>query len=108
VFVKKALFDILFFGAGENPKKALNLVKEKLLTNKGYKKYSDSGFIGDRTIRVVAPGTFKAYREWKIETSGISLFQIKVPVTVADTETKDWVVRRVIFEVEKVSLESRI
>ena len=92
---------------GENPRKALTLVKEKLLTHEGYKKYTDIGFIGDPTIRIVAPGTFKAYREWKIETTGISPVQIKVPVTVADTETKDWVVRRVIFEVEKVSLESR-
>jgi hypothetical protein len=83
-------------------------VKEKLLTNEGYKKYSDGGFIGDPTIRIVAPGTFRAYREWKIETSGFSPGQIKVPVTIADAEARDWVVRRVMFEVEKVSLKFRI
>ena len=90
----------LFFCPGENPGKALAIVKEKLLTNEGYKKYSDGGFIGDPTIRVVAPETFKAYREWKIQTSGFSPGQIKVPVTIADTEARDWVVQRVVFEVE--------
>jgi GH3 auxin-responsive promoter len=80
-------------------------VKKKLLTNEGYKKYSDSGFIGDPTIRIVAPGTFKAYRQWKIEKSAFSPGQIKVPVTIVDAETRDWVVQRVVSEVEKVSFE---
>ena len=81
------------------------IVKEKLLTNEGYTKYSDGGFIGDPTIRIVAPGTFKAYRQWKIETSAFPSGQIKVPVTMADANTRDWVVQRVVSEVEKVSFE---
>ena len=35
-------------------------MKEKLLTNERYKKYSDDGFIGDSIIHIVAQGTFGA------------------------------------------------
>jgi hypothetical protein len=87
---------------GENPAKALAVVKKGLLSNAGYKKYTDGGFIGDPTIRIVAPGTFKAYRQWKIETSDFAPGQIKVPVTIADLETREWLVERVLYEVENM------
>jgi len=39
----------------------------------GYAKYSEGeNIIGDPTIRILKPGTFKEYRHWKAETSGIN------------------------------------
>ena len=63
----------------------------------GYKLYSDG--IGDPTIRILKPGTFKEYRHWKAETSGINPGQIKIPTMVTDAATLDWLVERVAMEV---------
>lgn len=80
-------------------KGALTKVQDFLLENVGYKKYFDSGFIGEPTIRIVAPGTFKAYREWKTQKSGFPVGQVKVPTTIVDVETRQWMAKRVSVEI---------
>ncbi|KIJ93846.1 hypothetical protein K443DRAFT_111444 [Laccaria amethystina LaAM-08-1] len=84
---------------GPDPDSAPRKVQEVLLTNPGYKKFTDYGRIGMPTIRIVAPRTFRAYREWRLELTGRPMGQIKVPTTTVDVATKEWLARRVILEV---------
>ena len=58
------------------------------------------------TIRVVAPRTFRAYREWRLELTGRPMGQIKVPTTTVDVATKEWLAKRVILEVGLPSVPS--
>ena len=74
-----------------------SLISKKLLADMGYTLYSDG--IGDPTIRILKPGTFKEYRQWKGDTSGISSGQIKVPTMLTDPVTIDWLANRVVLEV---------
>ncbi|KAF8959159.1 GH3 auxin-responsive promoter [Flammula alnicola] len=83
---------------GSNSGSALTQLKEKMLTHGDYKKYTDAGYIGDPTVRIVAPGTFKAYRDWKIKNTGFTPGQIKVPCTIVDAETSEWLIERVVME----------
>jgi len=82
---------------GRDPSRALTIIKERLLTDKGYKSYSDG--IGDPTIRILKPGTFKEYRHWRAETGGINAGQIKVPTMLIDPVTLEWLAERVVIEV---------
>ena len=86
-----------FYLIGQDPARALMIIKEGLLTDQGYKLLSDE--IGDPTIRLLKPGTFKEYRHWKAETSGINAGQIKVPAMLTDPVTLEWLAERVIIEV---------
>ena len=84
---------------GRDPVQAIAIIKEKLHTDKGYKLYSGDG-IGDPTIRILKPGTFREYRNWMAKKNGISSSQIiKVPTTLRDPVTIDWLVERVVLEV---------
>ena len=74
-----------------------SLISKKLLADMGYTLYSDG--IGDPTIRILKPGTFREYRHWKAETSGINAGQIKVPIMVTDPATLEWLSERVMIEV---------
>ena len=57
--------------------------------------------VGAPTVRVVRPGTFREYRDWKIRKSGKGTgMQVKVPVVVLDRETVDWLEERVVDEVK--------
>ncbi|KAH7913708.1 GH3 auxin-responsive promoter [Hygrophoropsis aurantiaca] len=53
--------------------------------------------IGEPTIRILEPGTFSEYRQWR---AGIAraFGQIKVPVFVTDEATKEWLEERVMQE----------
>jgi hypothetical protein len=83
---------------GRDPVQATAIIKEKLHTNLGYELHSDE--IGNPTIRILKPGTFKEYRHWKAKTNGISSSQIiKVPTMLTDPVTIDWLVERVVLEV---------
>ena len=84
---------------GRNPAQALVIVQERLQKNAIYKTYCDDSFAGDPTIRILKPGTFKEYRQWKGDTSGISSGQIKVPTMLTDPVTIDWLANRVVLEV---------
>ena len=84
---------------GRNPAQALVVVQERLQKDAAYKNYCDDSFAGDPTIRILKPGTFKEYRQWKGDTSGISSGQIKVPTMLTDPVTIDWLANRVVLEV---------
>jgi hypothetical protein len=89
--------DLLF--SGRDPAQAIAIVNAKLQTDMGYAKYFGENIIGDPTIRILKPGTFKEYRHWKAETSGINSGQIKVPTMLTDPVTCGWLVKRVVLEV---------
>ncbi|KIM36507.1 hypothetical protein M413DRAFT_287801 [Hebeloma cylindrosporum] len=84
---------------GRNPAQARVLVQGRLQTDIAYKNYCDDSYAGDPTIRVLKPGTFKEYRQWKGDTNGISAGQIKVPTMLTDAVTIDWLAQRVMLEV---------
>jgi len=84
---------------GRNPAHALVVVQEKLKTDAAYKNYCDDSYAGDPTIRILEPGTFKEYRQWKGDTRDISSGQIKVPTMLTDPVTINWLADRVVLEV---------
>ena len=51
------------------------------------------------TIRIVAPRTFRAYREWRLQLTGRPMGQIKVPTTTIDVAMREWLAKRVISEI---------
>ena len=53
------------------------------------------------TIRLVKPGTFREFREWKVGKAGKGTgMQVKVPAVVFDRGTVKWLEERVIEEVK--------
>ena len=92
--------------AGPDPDSAPRKVHEVLFTNAGYKLSTDLGRIGMPTIRIVAPRTFRAYREWRLELTGRPMGQIKVPATTVDVATREWLAKRVVSEVALPSVSS--
>ena len=48
------------------------------------------------TIRIVKPGTFMEYRQWKSESKGLS--QAKVPAVMSDPNALEWIAERVVRE----------
>jgi hypothetical protein len=91
---------------GPDPDSSPRKVQEALFTNPGYKFSNDIGRIGMPTIRIVAPRTFRAYREWRLELTGRPMGQIKVSTTTVDVATKEWLAKRVISEVGLPSVSS--
>ncbi|KAI6030598.1 hypothetical protein F5J12DRAFT_801627 [Pisolithus orientalis] len=47
------------------------------------------------TIRVLKPGTFGEYRQWKIEVANAGSGQAKVPVLLSDNTAREWMLARV-------------
>ncbi|KAI5986168.1 hypothetical protein EDD15DRAFT_2373472 [Pisolithus albus] len=47
------------------------------------------------TIRVLEPGAFGGYRQWKIETNDSGAGQAKVPVLMWDDAAREWMLARV-------------
>ncbi|KAH7903871.1 GH3 auxin-responsive promoter, partial [Hygrophoropsis aurantiaca] len=54
--------------------------------------------IGEPTIRILKPGTFSEYRQWRVGIARTAAGQIKVPVFVTDQATKEWLRERVMHE----------
>ncbi|KAH7909123.1 GH3 auxin-responsive promoter [Hygrophoropsis aurantiaca] len=54
--------------------------------------------IGEPTIRILKPGTFSEYRQWRVGIARTAAGQTKVPVFVTDDVTKEWLKERVIHE----------
>jgi hypothetical protein len=90
---------LLASSPGRNAAQALSIVQEKLQTDAAYKNYCDDSYAGDPTIRILKPGTFKEYRQWKGDTNGISSGQIKVPTMLTDPVTIGWLAERVLREI---------
>ncbi|KAH7907353.1 GH3 auxin-responsive promoter [Hygrophoropsis aurantiaca] len=54
--------------------------------------------IGEPTIRILKPGSFSEYRQWRIGIARTAAGQTKVPVFVTDEATKEWLKERVMHE----------
>ncbi|KAH7904365.1 GH3 auxin-responsive promoter [Hygrophoropsis aurantiaca] len=54
--------------------------------------------IGEPTIRILKPGTFREYRQWRLGIARTAAGQTKVPVFVMDEATKEWLKERVMHE----------
>ncbi|KAH7909002.1 GH3 auxin-responsive promoter, partial [Hygrophoropsis aurantiaca] len=54
--------------------------------------------IGEPTIRILKPGSFSEYRQWRVGIARTAAGQTKVPVFVTDEATKEWLKERVIHE----------
>ena len=91
---------------GPDPDSAPRKVHEVLFTNPGYRFSTDVGRIGMPTIRIVAPRTFRAYREWRLQLTGRPMGQIKVPTTTVDVAMREWLAKRVISEIGLPSVSS--
>lgn len=57
-----------------------------------------AGSVGKPTIRIVRPGTFSDFRQLKIDESGHSLGQVKVPVVLPKATYVSWISSRVVKE----------
>ncbi|KAI5989834.1 GH3 auxin-responsive promoter [Pisolithus marmoratus] len=47
------------------------------------------------TVRVLEPGTFGEYRQWRIEMTNSGSGQVKVPVLMSDNAAQEWILARV-------------
>ena len=50
------------------------------------------------SVRLLRPGTFAAFRQWKAERMSIGPGQVKVPVILADEASRKWILERVVGE----------
>ncbi|KAI8820286.1 GH3 auxin-responsive promoter [Fimicolochytrium jonesii] len=66
--------------------------------NDNYKRELASGKLGLPTIRLLAPGTFRDYRDIKVRESKSGWGQIKIPAAVYDERTKEFLLERVVAE----------
>ncbi|KAG6331510.1 hypothetical protein ID866_7580 [Astraeus odoratus] len=66
--------------------------------NDNYRMESLSGRISKPVVRVVRPGTFGEYREWKVRKDNIAAGQIKMPAVVSNPEILQFLEERVIKE----------
>ncbi|KAI6096843.1 GH3 auxin-responsive promoter [Pisolithus sp. B1] len=67
--------------------------------NENYLKDSRVGKIGVPCVRVVRPGTFGDFREWKVRTKGGASGQVKVPIVMWGETDRAWLEARVVYEV---------
>lgn len=67
--------------------------------NETYAVYVKRQMLGVPTIRLLAPGTFTVYREWKASTSPIGSGQIKVSTVIYSVEIRDWLLNHVVEEI---------
>ncbi|KAH7918154.1 hypothetical protein BV22DRAFT_1134818 [Leucogyrophana mollusca] len=59
----------------------------------------DDGRVGPPTVRILNPGTFREFREWKIGLANSGVGQMKVPVVLSDETAVRWVLERVVQEI---------
>lgn len=68
-------------------------------TNDTFAYFSSRQLLGTPTIRLLAPGSFRSYREWKVSNNALGSGQIKVPTITTDQEVVDWLLNRVVGEI---------
>lgn len=68
-------------------------------TNEGFAYYASRNLIAPPTIRILTPGTFHCYREWKAGNHSVGGGQIKVPTITTDEKSVRWLLSKVIKEV---------
>ncbi|KIJ62984.1 hypothetical protein HYDPIDRAFT_114133 [Hydnomerulius pinastri MD-312] len=86
-----------------NPGPHPELASQKILDSlvESIPKIQDSlakGRIRKPTIRVLEPGAFRDYRQWKLEKGATNVGQIKVPVVLTDHESVEWISNKVARE----------
>ncbi|KAF8836527.1 hypothetical protein BDN67DRAFT_1014640 [Paxillus ammoniavirescens] len=67
-------------------------------TNIAHQRALDNGRIRLPTIRIVKPGTFMEYRQRKGKRLNFGAGQIKVPVVLSESASKEWLEERVVQE----------
>ncbi|KAI6094510.1 GH3 auxin-responsive promoter [Pisolithus sp. B1] len=67
--------------------------------NENYLRNSRAGKIDVPVVRVLRPGTFGEFREWKIRTNNIAAGQVKVPIVVWDEVNRAWLEERVMCDI---------
>ncbi|KAI6044140.1 GH3 auxin-responsive promoter [Pisolithus marmoratus] len=67
--------------------------------NENYLKDSQVGKIGVPCVRVVRPGTFGDFREWKVRTKRAASGQVKVPVVVWGETDCAWLEDHVMYDI---------
>ena len=80
---------------GQLKQKSLEVL---LAMNADHRDHIDIGVMHPPTIRIVKPGTFAEYRRWKVETKGVDINQVKVPVVMSDPSALEWITERVVRE----------
>ncbi|KAH7918900.1 hypothetical protein BV22DRAFT_1134237 [Leucogyrophana mollusca] len=58
----------------------------------------DGGGMNSPSVRIVKPGTFRDFRQWKVEMTGSGVGQTKVPTVLLDDAAKEWALERVVQE----------
>jgi len=91
--------DIHAVGIGPNANTARQKAFEVLLlTSDNHQRAFDTGRLRMPTIRIVKPGTFADYRQWRGEKLNTGVGQIKVPVVMVDPDSIEWLTDRVVAE----------
>ncbi|KAG6332157.1 hypothetical protein ID866_6929 [Astraeus odoratus] len=71
------------------------LLTELCRIDEEFKTSVDIGRMGKPTIRVLKQGTFREYRQWRVEVIKSGSGQVKVPVVMWDKTAMEWVTERV-------------
>jgi len=69
-----------------------------LAINTDYQEMVNVGLMRQPTLRIVKPGTFMEYRRWRVDSAGIGINQVKVPVVMRDSKAIEWMMKRVVME----------
>jgi hypothetical protein len=69
--------------------------------NDTYAQYTSRNVLRTPTVRILEPGTFRLYREWKTKNSPAGSGQIKVPTVVYNVDIRDWLLDHVVDEVRR-------
>ncbi|KIJ24986.1 hypothetical protein M422DRAFT_194022 [Sphaerobolus stellatus SS14] len=86
-------------GKCPNPSLARHQVLEVLKSqHESIRRNIDMDKMSLPTIRIVKHGTFADYRRWRVESAGISLTQVKVPVVLKDETLLEWLFKRAFYE----------
>lgn len=66
--------------------------------NENYLRETQTGKVAPPVVRILRPGTFGEFRDWKVRVTGVAAGQIKVPLVVWDEELRNWLAERVVQE----------
>ena len=88
---------VIYVGSNAGLLKAKSL-EAFLAIHDNHQTLINNGVICPPTIRVVKSGTFMEYRRWKVDTMGVGMSQVKVPVVMWDSNALKWLTERVARE----------
>ena len=98
-FHSDSVHDSNAVGIGPNANSARQKAFKALLsTNDDHQRAFNAGRLRQPTIRIVKPGTFSDYRQWRGELLNTGVGQIKVPAIMIDPASIEWLEERVVKE----------